>query len=90
MHDFDQTYWERHWRESPLPTEPSRVPPANPYVVDETRGTIACAMEILYVHVSMQTRRSAPIPDDVSSALDGEIANQTWAAEAATGLTLRR
>ncbi len=38
VHDFDQTYWERHWRESPLPTEPSRVPPPNPYVVDETRG----------------------------------------------------
>lgn len=60
------------------------------YVLDETRGTIACAMEILYVHVSMETRRSAPIPDDVSSALDGEIASRAWAAEAATGLTLRR
>ncbi|WP_188487077.1 class I SAM-dependent methyltransferase [Williamsia phyllosphaerae] len=37
MHDFDQTYWETHWRESPLPTAGSRVPPPNPYVVDETR-----------------------------------------------------
>ena len=36
MHDFDQTYWERHWRESPLSTEPTHVPPANPYVVEET------------------------------------------------------
>ena len=47
-------------------------------------------MEILYVHVSMETRRAVPIPDDVATALDGEIAQRAWALEAATGLSLRR
>lgn len=60
------------------------------FVVDEERDRIACAMELLYVHVSMESRRSAPIPDDVGDALDGEIAQRTWALDVATGLTLRR
>ena len=60
------------------------------FVVDESRDKIACTMEILYVHVSMETRRSVEIPDDVATALDGEIAQRAWALGAATGLTLRR
>lgn len=60
------------------------------FVVDESRDKIACVMEISYVHVSMESRRSAPIPDDVAAGIDGEIAQRGWALEAATGLTLRR
>lgn len=60
------------------------------FVVDETRGSIACSMEILYVHVSMESRRSAPIPDDLAAAFDAEIAERAWAAEVATGVALRR
>lgn len=60
------------------------------FVVDESRDKVACTMEILYVHVSMESRRSVPIPDDVAAALDGEIAEQAWARDAATGLALRR
>ncbi len=60
------------------------------FVVDEGRGRLACAMEIMYVHVSMESRRSVAVPDDVAAALDGEIAQRAWAAELATGLTLRR
>ncbi|WP_148613528.1 thioesterase family protein [Nocardioides rubriscoriae] len=60
------------------------------FVVDEGRDRIVCTMELLWVHVSMQARRAAPIPDDVAAALDGEIAQRAWARDAATGLTLRR
>ena len=60
------------------------------FVVDETRDKIACTMEILYVHVSMESRRATDIPDDVAAALDGEIAQRAWALDAATGLSLRR
>ncbi|MDO9456438.1 thioesterase family protein [Nocardioides sp.] len=60
------------------------------FVIDESRDKIACTMEVLYVHVSMETRRSVEIPDDVAAGLDGEIAERTWALGAATGLTLRR
>ena len=60
------------------------------FVVDESRDKIACTMEILYVHVSMETRRSVPIPDEVGASLDADIATTSWAADAATGLTLRR
>lgn len=60
------------------------------FVVDEARDRIACTMEILYVHVSMETRRAEAIPDDVASAFDDEIAQRAWALEVATGLSLRR
>lgn len=59
------------------------------FVVDETRGKIACLMEIMYVHVSMESRRAVEIPDEVASALDAEVAAHPWAAAAATGLQMR-
>ncbi|WP_139982603.1 thioesterase family protein [Nocardioides litoris] len=60
------------------------------FIVDESRDVIACTMEILYVHVSLDERRAVPVPDDVAAALDADIATTAWAADAATGLTLRR
>jgi acyl-CoA thioesterase FadM len=60
------------------------------FVVDEEHGRVACSMEIMYVHVSMESRRAVTVPDDVAAALDDEIAERAWAAEVATGLTLRR
>jgi acyl-CoA thioesterase FadM len=60
------------------------------FVVDEARDRIACTMELLYVHVSMESRRATPIPDDVAASLDGEIAERAWALDVATGLSLRR
>jgi hypothetical protein len=38
----------------------------------------------------METRRSEPIPDEIGASLDADIATTPWAADAATGLTLRR
>jgi acyl-CoA thioester hydrolase len=60
------------------------------FVLDEARDKIAATMEILYVHVSMDSRRAAPIPYDIATGLDREIAERAWALEVATGLSLRR
>lgn len=60
------------------------------FILDEERDRLACLMEIMYVHVSMESRRSVPIPEDIAAALDGEIARHPWVADVATGLTLRR
>jgi acyl-CoA thioester hydrolase len=61
------------------------------YVLDEGRDEVACWLEAIYVHVSMQTRRASPIPEDLAQVIDEEIAARAdWLAPAATGLTLRR
>lgn len=60
------------------------------FVLDRTRDRVACVMEVMYVHVSMETRRACDIPDDLAAALDAEIAAHPWVADAATGLSLRR
>jgi acyl-CoA thioester hydrolase len=60
------------------------------FVVDESRDRIACTMEILYVHVSMETRRSAISPSSAAATSSGIGAERAWARDAATGLTLRR
>jgi len=60
------------------------------YVLAEARDEIACTMEITYVHVSMDTRRATPIPEDLAATLDTEIAAHPWLAGAGGGLSLRR
>ena len=60
------------------------------YVVDEEHDRLACTMEIVHVHVSMETRRAVAIPDDLTGPIDADIAAHPWVTEAATGLTLRR
>lgn len=59
------------------------------YVVDNTRDQVACSLEIMYVHVSMDSRRSTPIPEDVGAVLDRDIAAHPWLAGQAHGLALR-
>ena len=60
------------------------------FVVDVARDVIACTLEEMYVHVSMETRRAVSIPEDVGAALDSEIAAHPWVADVASGLSLRR
>lgn len=60
------------------------------YVVDREREALACSMELVYVHVDMAERRSAPVPDDVAAGLDDLVGRHPWLPEAATALTLRR
>ena len=81
---------ERYSVRSALAGRTSKALHVVSFVLDEERDRPACSMEIMYVHVSMDTRRSVPIPDDVAAALDAEIAAHPWVADVATGLTLRR
>jgi acyl-CoA thioester hydrolase len=60
------------------------------FVLDRTHERVVCSVEVMYVHVSMQTRRAVEIPDDIAAVLDAEIAAYPWVAEAAGGLSLRR
>ena len=59
-------------------------------VVDAEPGTVACTMEIVYVHVDMGERRSVAMPGDVAARVDEQVAAHPWLAEVATGLSLRR
>ncbi|GEP36346.1 hypothetical protein NPS01_00090 [Nocardioides psychrotolerans] len=60
------------------------------FVLDRTHDRLACVMEVMYVHVAMDTRRACDIPDDIATALDADIATHPWVADVATGLGLRR
>ena len=40
------------------------------FLLDRTHEVIACTVEIVLVHVGMDTRRPAPFPDDVAAAID--------------------
>ncbi len=59
------------------------------YVLDETHERIACVMELMYVHVSMESRRATDIPEDVATTLDAEIAAHPWVPQFVGGLALR-
>lgn len=60
------------------------------YVVDLARDRLACVFEATYVHVSMETRRAASVPEDVAAALAVQVAGCAWLAPYATGLSLQR
>ena len=44
------------------------------YLLDDTHQQISYVMEEIFLHVSMDTRRTAPWPDDVATQLDERIA----------------
>ena len=44
------------------------------FVVSPESKSLACTFEATYIHVSMTTRRSVPIPDDLAARFDAEIA----------------
>jgi acyl-CoA thioester hydrolase len=59
------------------------------FVVDHTHRRVACVMEVVHVHVSMETRRATSIPGWLADPLDAEIRTTPWVADVATGLDLR-
>ncbi|CAN5383528.1 hypothetical protein BH11ACT8_BH11ACT8_22810 [soil metagenome] len=59
-------------------------------ILDEERDRLACVLEAMYVHISMETRRAAPIPEELVAAIEASAAAHPWVAEISTGLTLRR
>jgi acyl-CoA thioester hydrolase len=44
------------------------------YLLDDTHQRVSYVMEEIFLHVEMETRRTAPWPDDVAAALDKRIA----------------
>ncbi len=44
------------------------------YLLDESRQRLSYVMEEIFLHIDMETRRTAPWPDDVAAALDKRIA----------------
>lgn len=52
-------------------------------LLDRTNERLACTLEIVMVHVAMDSRRATPLPADIAAGLDGEIArsaNLDWPA----------
>lgn len=44
------------------------------YLLDADRGLLANTLEVTYVHVDMDARRSVPMPDDVADGFDRILA----------------
>ncbi|GAB3255993.1 thioesterase family protein [Alteromonas gracilis] len=44
------------------------------YLLDDTHQRLSYVMEEIFLHIDMETRRTAPWPADVAAALDGRIA----------------
>jgi len=63
------------------------------YVVDRTHERLACVVEILLVHVDLETRRPVPFADDLAAGLDAEVersAALTWPTGACGAIAVRR
>lgn len=62
------------------------------YLLDETHQRVSYVMEEIFLHVSMETRRTSPWPDDVAKAFDEKIAEHaalSWTAETSGSMALR-
>ena len=60
------------------------------FVLDEGGDRVACTFEAVYVHVAMDTRRAAPVPEDLQTSYAAEIAaHADWLPAVAQGLSLR-
>jgi len=63
------------------------------FVVSPDSESLACTFEATYIHVSMTTRRSVPIPDDLAARFDAEIARGDelgWAAPVCGAMGVHR
>ena len=62
------------------------------YLLDDSHGRLSFVMEEILLHIDMETRRTAPWPEDVADALDKQIAAQSelpWDADVSGSLNLR-
>lgn len=62
------------------------------WMLDETHQRISCVVEEIFLHIDMDTRRTAPWPADVAAAMDARIAEHTaldWPAPTTGCLSLR-
>ena len=62
------------------------------YLLDETHRQVACVVEEIFLHIDLETRRTAPWPEDVASRLDARIAEHEalpFPADTSGSLALR-
>ena len=62
------------------------------YMLDESHQRLSFVMEEIFLHIDMETRRTAPWPDDVAAALDERVAQDAdlpWEPDVSGSLALR-
>ena len=62
------------------------------YLLDDTHERLSYVMEEIFLHIDMESRRTAPWPDDVAAALDERIAADAdldWAPALSGSMALR-
>jgi acyl-CoA thioester hydrolase len=62
------------------------------YLLDESHQRLSFVMEEIFLHIDLETRRSAPWPEDVAAALDRRIAEHAelpWEPDVSGSMRLR-
>ena len=62
------------------------------YLLDDTHQRVSYVMEEIFLHVSLDDRRTSPWPDDVAAQLDARVAEHEslpWPADASGSMKLR-
>ena len=62
------------------------------YLLDESHQRLSYVMEEVFLHIDMESRRTAPWPDDVAAAMDERIAEHAelpWEPDTSGCLALR-
>jgi acyl-CoA thioester hydrolase len=62
------------------------------YLLDDSHQRLSFVMEEIFLHIDMETRRTAPWPEDVAASLDAQIAAQAglpWEPDVSGSLHLR-
>ncbi len=62
------------------------------YLLDDSHQRLSFVMEEIFLHIDMETRQTAPWPDDVATAFDRRIAEDAvlpWETDASGCLGLR-
>ena len=62
------------------------------YLLDDSNQRLSFVMEEILLHIDMETRRTAPWPEDVAAGLDQQIAAQAdlpWEPDLSGSLKLR-
>jgi len=62
------------------------------FLLDETHQRVSYVMEEIFLHVSMETRRTSPWPDDIAQAFDAVVEEHRglgWEAPLSGSMALR-
>lgn len=62
------------------------------YILDESNQRLSCVFEEIFLHIDLETRRTAPWPAEVAAKMDARVAEQEqldWPADLTGCLALR-